>query len=133
VRYTQAVRRSLAILMVLLFGFPLISPLFALGGGPESSLPACCRRAGAHHCAGGMTFGQGEDTSPRIGKIPSCCESFPRAVSPSNHQDLTLDTAALSFAEVVSHPAIHRQTEARARVALDRSRRKRGPPATRLT
>ena len=37
--------------------------------------------------------------------------------------------ASLIFAEIVSHPTVKPQTEARARVALDLSRQKRGPPA----
>jgi hypothetical protein len=32
------------------------------------------------------------------------------------------------FAELVSHPSIHRQTEAKYRVSFSRSRQKRGPP-----
>jgi hypothetical protein len=127
------VRRSLAILLVLLFSFPLISPLFALREGAETNLHACCRRARVHHCAGEMALEQNSDKSPGILTIPSCCESFPRAVNSSDPQNLTQDTAALSFADIVSHPAVDRQTEARSHVALDRSCRKRGPPATRLS
>jgi hypothetical protein len=64
---------------------------------------------------------------------PSCCPAFPKAISATQRHDLTFDTAALLFAEVLSHPASQQQTEARARVALDRSRHKRGPPSARLS
>ena len=48
---------------------------------------------------------------------------------PIRHGDLSFQAASLIFAEIVSHPAIKAQTQARARVALDLSRQKRGPPA----
>lgn len=42
-------RRALSILLVIFFG---LGPLTAtLQGADDSSLPACCRRNGAHHCA----------------------------------------------------------------------------------
>lgn len=45
-------RRTLAIALVVLFWLP---PVFALlPGAQESTLPACCRRHGVHHCAMGM-------------------------------------------------------------------------------
>jgi hypothetical protein len=124
-------KKILAILLLALFGLPAVQPLFALGTGSESKLAACCRRDGKHHCAGMAAMDQTQGDS--ISAIPHCCESFPKAVSPADHHDLTLDTAALAFAEIVSHPALRPQTEARARVALDRSRQKRGPPAARLS
>lgn len=42
-------RRGLAILLALLFGVGPLSS--ALPGAEDASLPACCRRQGAHHCA----------------------------------------------------------------------------------
>jgi hypothetical protein len=42
-------RRALSILLVLLFGAGPLS--FAFTANDETSLPACCRRHGAHHCA----------------------------------------------------------------------------------
>ena len=50
VRWAQ-MRRSLAIAIVLLFGLAPVSAL--LPHAEESSLRACCRRNGAHHCAMG--------------------------------------------------------------------------------
>jgi hypothetical protein len=49
-------------------------------------------------------------------------------VTPARHGDLSCLAASLIFAEIVSHPTIKLQTQARARVALDISRQKRGPP-----
>ncbi len=126
-------RRVLAISLVLLFGLPLVAPLFALGDTAESKLPVCCRKNGVHRCA--MSFEaleallQGE----HLVAAPSKCPMFPKAVSPTAHQNLSFDQAAVLYAEVVSHPALHRQTEAWARVALEGARHRRGPPSVRLS
>jgi hypothetical protein len=63
-----------------------------------------------------------------LSAIPQRCPAYPAAVTPARHGDLSFHAASLIFAEIVSHPAIKFQTEARARVALDLSRQKRGPP-----
>ena len=63
-----------------------------------------------------------------LSDIPQCCPAYPAVVTSARHGHLFFQTASLIFAEIVSHPTIKLQTEARARVALDRSRQKRGPP-----
>jgi hypothetical protein len=60
--------------------------------------------------------------------VHSQCPMFPRALTAAHHEPLCLVRAAMLFAEAVSHPALHRQTEAWARVALQGARYKRGPP-----
>jgi hypothetical protein len=45
------VRRLLSILLLLAFGLPFATPLLALSGSSDTTLPACCRRDGKHHCA----------------------------------------------------------------------------------
>jgi hypothetical protein len=65
--------------------------------------------------------------------VPTKCPLFPKAVIPIPHQTLAFDHhPALLFAEVVSHPAQHRQTEAWARIALEGAQHKRGPPVVLL-
>jgi hypothetical protein len=56
------------------------------------------------------------------------CPAYPAVVTQVRHSNLSLHRASLIFAGIVSHPTIKPQTHARARVALDRSRQKRGPP-----
>lgn len=125
-------RRSIAITLLLLFSLPLISPVLALAAASDANLPACCRRNGAHHCM--MKMQQREPSGPeiRLSTISQRCPAYPAAVTQVQHGDLSCSTASLAFAEIVSHPAIKAQTLARARVALDRSRQKRGPPCSRL-
>jgi len=117
------VRRILSISLLALFILPLLSPLFALSSDPEANLPACCRRNGQHHCT--MPLSQGT----QMNVIPMKCPMYPKALTTSQHHELFCNTASLAFAAIISHPAIHRQTEARARVSLFCARQKRGPPA----
>lgn len=42
-------RRGISILLALMFGLGPLSSI--LPGAEDASLPACCRRHGAHHCA----------------------------------------------------------------------------------
>jgi hypothetical protein len=131
--YTRPVRRSLTTLLILLFGLPLAAPLLAQGGDLASTLPACCRRSGAHHCAMTMEQAAASVQGTHLTAPLSSCPEYPKAISPSQHQTLAFSPAALHFAEAVAHPALHRQTEARARIALDGARQKRGPPAVSLS
>ncbi len=121
-------RRLLAIALFFLVSFPLISPLFALTGGPQANLPACCRRNGAHHCMGTMRMPDSADQTIKLASKPARCPAFPQFSSSIPHIQLAPPAAALLFAEVVGHPAVRPQVQARARVSLDRSRHKRGPP-----
>jgi hypothetical protein len=73
-----------------------------------------------------------ESSIPSLSAIPQCCPAYPAAVTPIRHGDLSFQTASLIFAGIVSHPTVKPQIQARARVALDRSRRKRGPPTNLL-
>jgi hypothetical protein len=131
------VRRLLAISLLLLFLAPAVMPLFALGANSDANLPACCRRNGKHHCAMSPEMMQAMMQSmmngTQVNVLPMKCPMYPRAITTAHHDELSFHTAALIFAAIVSHPAIHLQTEARARVALDCARQKRGPPAAQLS
>jgi hypothetical protein len=127
-RYNHNVRRLVTITLLILFSLPLISPALALTASSGANLPICCRKNGAHHC---MLMQQTESSGPevRLSAIPQHCPAYPAVVTQIKHGDLSLHAASLIFAEIVSHPSIKTQTQARARVALDRSRQKRGPPS----
>lgn len=128
-RYNETVRRLIGITLLLLFSAPLISPLLALTASTAANLPACCRRNGAHHCMMNMDQTESSGSAPSLSAIPRKCPAYPAAVTPIQHGDLSTHAASLIFAEIVSHPSVRTQTAARARVALDRSRQKRGPPS----
>jgi len=122
------VRRALSIVLLLLFSAPLILPLLALTVSSEMNLPACCRRNGAHHCMMKAPPTESDSAATNLSAIPQRCPAYPAVVTPVRHGNLSFPSASLIFAEIVSHPAIKLQTEARARVALDRACHKRGPP-----
>jgi len=72
------------------------------------------------------------DPSPagiNLSAIPQHCPAYPAVVTSARHGDLSLPTASLLFAGIVSHPTVKPQTLARARIASELSRQKRGPPA----
>lgn len=106
-----------------MFFVPMLAPFAALGEGPEARLAMCCRKGGQHHCVAAMV----EDDSPRW-TAPMRCPLCPRAEAPGHGERVGVVAAALIFGEVVAHPGVRRQVEARARVAVDRARQMRGPP-----
>jgi hypothetical protein len=122
------VRRLLSAILLLVFSLPLISPVLALASDSDINLPACCRRNGAHHCTGMAHPAAPSHSGASLSTIPQHCPAYPAVVTQVRHGDLSVHTASLMFAGIVSHSTIKPQTHARARLALDRARQKRGPP-----
>jgi len=114
-------QRLLAITLLLVFGLPMAAPLLAQASG-ETTIAACCRRNGAHHCS------MMEATQRNTPTAKSVCPMLTGSRSWSHSAPSSLTIAALLFAGVVSHPAQFAQVEAWARVARDGARQKRGPP-----
>ena len=52
-----ALRRLATILLLLFFGLPPVSPLFASPGASEAGVAVCCRKGGEHHCLDARAFG----------------------------------------------------------------------------
>jgi hypothetical protein len=75
-----------------------------------------------------MMKASAESSGTSVSTIPQRCPEYPAVVTQPRHGDLSFHATSLAFAEIVSHPTIKLQTEARARVSLDRARQKRGPP-----
>jgi hypothetical protein len=118
-------RRIFAMLLVSLFSFSLISPaVFASDG--DSSLPACCRRAGKHHC----TMMTGQSTSSSGPSIQADrCPFFAAAMAiPANQTVSLFGITQVVRAGLFSHPASRPQTEALCQISYSRSGQKRGPP-----
>ena len=127
--YNRSVRRLLAISLLLLFGLPLVSPLFALSANPDANLPACCRRNGAHHCHLKMEqIGAFNNQAPSF-TAPSQCPFYPRMVTAVRHNDARLHRAATLHAELVSFAAMKPVSHVFVHVTLDTAWQKRGPPA----
>jgi hypothetical protein len=137
------VRRLLAITLLLIFGLPMVSPLFAMTDGDAGNLPACCRRDGQHHCMmmAGMMMGEAgmgasassnPGTQPAVAIVTEPCPYGPQGLPGAVHPDWQLDTASAVFAGLMAHPSGSPQTESRRRVSSLRARHKRGPPTISL-
>jgi len=119
--------RASAILLLALFSYALISP--ALVADATSSLPACCRKGGAHHCAMN-TPDQSDDSDGSLQSVHSKCPMFPGSTAAPGHTSaVTMRPSSLFFAAILSHPTAHAQTNAHYRVSFSRSWHKRGPPS----
>lgn len=67
-------RRGFSIFLILLFG---LGPLSAMiPGSEDASLPSCCRRNGAHHCAMTAMLEKIADPQPAF-SAPSTCPRYP--------------------------------------------------------
>jgi hypothetical protein len=124
-------RRLSAISLVLFMMLPVLWPLTALGQDEDANLPICCRRHGGmrHHCAMMTAYLASRLPGTKLMATPVPCPDCPSTAPAAVHFHLGLNSALAHFAAISAHPAIHAQTEARARIALDRAWRKRGPPA----
>jgi hypothetical protein len=113
-------RRLVAITVMLLFGVTLAAPLVDL----DNTVPACCRRNGAHHCMGQML--PGPDNTVSV--VSPKCPRFPMAtLAPQPHVSVPNGVLTAGIA-LFMRPASLPQTQARYRISFARSRQKRGPP-----
>jgi len=117
-------RRAIASVLLLVFGFPLIAPAVSMDA--ESNLPECCRRGGKHHCAM-MAMAEAPVTGVSVRAVHARCPLYPSAPATPSIDCIALPKTGAAFG-LVSHPAIHVQTEAGYRISLGRSSLKRGPP-----
>ena len=120
--YTTTVRRGSAALLLVLFGFSLITPALS-ASDPESQLPPCCRRTGKHHCA--MTASD-SSSGPAFQAL---CSSYPTAAAVPVKPVVSLSAISLAaFVVPVTRPAIRPHTQSLCHGSFSRTRQKRGPP-----
>ena len=99
--------------------------LFAI---PDSKLPACCRRGGAHPCS--MAEAPDASNAAHVKAAAERCPYFPKASSPARGANCAAPTCSIAaILSGFSHPRAASQTEVRYRVALGRGWQKRGPPS----
>jgi hypothetical protein len=122
------VQRSAAILLLVWFSLSLIPPtLFA---DADSTLPACCRKSGKHHCSMAESAPQQQPRGVVMRSVRAKCSLYPAAGAiPVAGKASTPRLATRFFVDVVSHPTAHAQSEAQYRVSFSRTRQKRGPPS----
>jgi hypothetical protein len=118
-------RRVLASLLVALFSFSLIAPA-VFASDPDSKLPACCRRAGKHHCTiatrGQSPAGPAAQTAR--------CDLFPcSGAVPANQVAGLPGISRVVVTGLFSHPATLSRTATQSRISYSQAGQKRGPPA----
>lgn len=135
-------RRLLSILLLAILGLgPATSAIPALASGllswtgkiDESSLPACCRRHGKHHCA--MT-GQTEQASSggeTTLAANDTCPFAPQAMAATAPSVGAVLTPAFHPTLLASEPCVPRAAVTLAVLANRRSQPKRGPPTPQAT
>jgi hypothetical protein len=119
-------RRSIAILLALVFSWMLILPAFARSA--QANLLACCRKDGKHHCM--LQMGGGSSASgASLTVIGEKCPYFPHSTAAGHVETFTPAITEAIFARIVRHPTVSPQTEAGYRASHLRSKQKRGPPS----
>jgi len=121
-------RRLLSIALVLFFG---LGPLSALAGASDddASLPACCRRNGAHHCAMTAMLERMERSSGPAFSAPATCPSYPGAAVVLAAPVQALAAAAASMPAMTAQA--HKASVSRATLSSrpNRAHAGRGPPS----
>ena len=79
---------------MLTFGLPGLKPLFALSSRSDQKLPACCRRAGIHHCTA-PSVASSQSDAVRFAATPSHCPSYPDALPIASHEVVAISVVAL--------------------------------------
>jgi hypothetical protein len=125
------------LLSILLFGatlLPLIAPMLSTGAVAESTLPACCRRGGKHHCAmsaeeRALMMGDGASKAVRVTAPLDQCPYRQHSLGAVHLQVFTPETTAARSVGVLQRLSAAAQAECLRRISFDRSRQKRGPPS----
>jgi hypothetical protein len=123
------VRRLLALSLLLLFSFPLVSPLFALSTNSDANLPACCRRNGVHHCQMKVQRSNTSAHQTIVTTISTKCPFYPGSAILVRHNDARLHAGTRLLLESVHHTTVKAPTYAPVQIALDTAWQKRGPPS----
>ena len=125
--------------MLVLAGLPAVAPILDLGQASRgaSAVPACCRRNGPHRCLmlpGERAASGVDETASLLAKVrmrapAERCPFAPRVVLKTQMQNLASGSGSTQATPVVLGATGVPQSECRWRIARDRSRGKRGPPA----
>ena len=118
-------RRALAISLLLLFGWNLAAPL--LLADPDATLPPCCRRHGKHHCS---MMDRALGYGPAVTAVSERCPCRNAATTASRTSSWQPLLPTPHFAGLCRQPLVVEQTRALARISVQRSHRKRGPPTS---
>jgi hypothetical protein len=126
-RLVCVLRRISALLLLLLFGLSLLSPL--VGSDENTNLPTCCRRGGKHRCS--MDDRTGSGGSGPAFRANRRCPSYPGFGTGTTTAISGLTPAASSAFSLAAESASGNAFELRILSSLRlRAHPKRGPPLT---
>jgi len=126
-------RRFSAISLLILLALSLFTPLF--GAGPEASVPACCRRNGAHHCAMVSVRNASESSSSHVPSFRDNrkCPLYSGFNLLGASAPVAIHRSAIRFSvRLKTSSILRRQAEVTRVVASTREHSKRGPPSVRF-
>jgi len=122
-------RRVWATLVLVLFSFSLIGPL--VSANVQSGVPACCRRAGKHHCAmaGDASASHADSQGAALRASRDQCPFYlmGRAIAPET-RSAPVVSAFLLFVFLVASGPVWQGREAADHHRFNFSLPQRGPP-----
>ncbi len=130
-------RRLYSILLLGAFLLPFLAPALSAGATAESQLPACCRRNGRHHCAmsaAARAMMASADAKQHGFRAPlERCPYQQHSLGVVHHESSAVHAPGVTTVALLREPSAAAQAECLRRISFDRSRQKRGPPATQLS
>ena len=118
--------RATALAMLLFVLLSVCLPFFQ--PSLESSLPACCRRDGKHHCAMMAAVRSPSQDQTTVRGAADLCPYRSILFRPAAPHALGVPARSAYCAQPISYPAAILQTVLQARISEARSHHKRGPP-----
>jgi hypothetical protein len=123
-------RKLLAIALLAIFGFSVVSPLLA-STGAETTLPACCRKAAGHHCTAMQHDASTGTTHAEFRAHMDHCPCCGVLGSATAHLDvLSFTTFAYSVTPRSTRSGLHPQTSMFLLANLSAGNDLRGPPVS---
>ena len=122
--------RAMSGVLLAFFLLPLFIPFSSFGS--ETTLPACCRRDGKHHCAMSARLResvQSASSEPIARAATPVCPYRSRLLMPFVSRVLFVPSAPVFSVPGVSYPALGLETILLARLSGFRSHRTRGRPS----
>lgn len=124
-------RRLLSFSVFVAMLLPLLAPMASAAAVGQASVPACCRRGGAHHCVDGMggMVAVTRDGTPRVRAPREMCPYQQGGLAAgAHHEQVGIGGSAAIVSVVLDAHGVLAQVECLRRISFDRSRQKRGPP-----
>jgi hypothetical protein len=124
-------RRCFSIFLILIFGLGPLSTL--IDGSEDASLPACCRRHGAHHCVLAAMAKQAQSGNTPAVSAPMTCPSYPGTVALLSTRLQALAAASRTGEQLFQFEYVQVAAQSSPLSKPAQSHTGRGPPASSLS